>query len=169
MGCDIHIVTEYKDPYKDIWVNMDNWKVNHWYNPDPNEDEPEYEPEFIVNEWYIGRDYLLFGTLSAGVRVNVPYAFEPRGIPEDRDEKTQELYDRWGIDAHSANWLTYKEINQLAVKLTLKKTPAERPHPIIEFHDDFKQHIKSFMHYSHSYDKILTFKEECRIVFWFDN
>ena len=64
MGCDIHICTEAKPYYgnKDRWCNIDHWIVDEEYPEEGLE-------EFRKNQWYLGRDYILFGTLAAGVRV----------------------------------------------------------------------------------------------------
>lgn len=65
MGCDIHMYVEYSD----IQTN-------------PTSDRPKY--------WYTwgghinpGRDYILFGYLSKGVRYDTDKGFERRGLPND--------------------------------------------------------------------------------------
>lgn len=73
MGCDIHVYPEY------------------YYD-----NEPEQEKIFIhsIGNYYLGRNYVLFGCL-AGVRSCHPGVVSPRGVP-----------DNMGWDAEMAYYLT---------------------------------------------------------------
>jgi len=88
MRCDIHGWVEVKEV--DIWRAVINIRGIIW------------------------RNYDMFGCLF-GVR---NYAgFRPiapnRGIPEDASYRTKDDYDKWGLDAHSATWITWKEIKEI--------------------------------------------------------
>src|SRR4051812_35325061 len=90
MGCDIHAVIEQREV---IGQGYSWWK---------NRGETD-----------IDRNYELFAVL-AGVRNNhniVPIA-EPRGLPEDVDTMFEVYYEHWDIDAHSASWVTLKEMRE---------------------------------------------------------
>jgi len=88
MGCDIHGWVEVKEKYG--WASV------------------------ICIDELIWRNYDMFGSLF-GVR---NYAgFRPiapnRGFPEDASYITKRDYKGWGIDAHSATWITWKEIKEI--------------------------------------------------------
>jgi len=85
MGCDIHAMKESKESWG-------CWK---------NEGEPE-----------INRDYELFSVL-AGVRNqsnNIVPISNPKGINTDASEEFRAWIESWDSDAHSASWLTLKEL-----------------------------------------------------------
>jgi hypothetical protein len=88
MGCDIHCVIEQRDPeYKEWWTNR--------------------------GDADIGRNYEMFSVL-AGVRnyLDVRPIREPRGLPEDVDFMLKVYYEYWAEDAHSASWVTLKEMRE---------------------------------------------------------
>lgn len=89
MGCDIHLFTEKKRTInnQEKWVNVDNWKINHW------KIEPE-ESEFEVNSAYCDRNYDLFAILS-DVRNydHVKPISEPKGLPPDVSEIVKKQSD----------------------------------------------------------------------------
>ena len=104
MGCDIHATWEYRESYRDCWVNGDAWTfgADGWV-----------EPIFpILDE----RDYHVFGIL-AGVRgESLPIA-KPRGVPSDctsitrialRSEDLGEFWCTFG--EHSDSWVTLAEL-----------------------------------------------------------
>lgn len=91
MGCDIHGYVE----------------VDKRHNRD---DESWWKPAGNLFA-FVGRSYDSFGCLF-GVR---NYSrFDPvapdRGIPEDASREAREDYESWGVDAHSASYLTFEEI-----------------------------------------------------------
>lgn len=59
MGCDIHLFVQYKSNSSHDWGDVSR------------------------GEFRLGQDYLLFGCLCQGVRVDVDGAIPGRGIPED--------------------------------------------------------------------------------------
>lgn len=91
MGCDIHLHVELKIG--------DQW---HHYN----------HPR-------VPRDYNLFG-LMAGVRGEGPPVVTRRGLPEDISAVTRLEYAYERDDAHSASWLSSKEVAEV-VRLYKKR------------------------------------------------
>lgn len=77
---------------KDIWVNVDNYRV------DP------YEPgTYDRVEIHGDRNYSLF-TLLAGVRdyseKTIPIS-NPKGLPDDMSIQAKEAAERWEVDGHT--------------------------------------------------------------------
>lgn len=92
MGCDIHGYVEVDCGHED----------RTWWKPAGN----------LFS--FVGRAYDSFGCLF-GVR---NYAkFDPvaanRGIPDDASRTVTEDYESWGVDAHSASYLTYTEVKEI--------------------------------------------------------
>lgn len=109
MGCDIHLFTERKRHInnEEKWVNVDNWKLNPYYEKDNEDGEKEYE----ICSAYRWRNYELFSFL-ANVRNysnNKPIS-KPRGIPEDISEVVRKEVERWDSDGHSHSYFTMKEL-----------------------------------------------------------
>ena len=106
MGCDIHLYTERKLLDDNRWICVDHFIYNPYYDG-KNPDEKELSPVEI----YDGRDYTMF-TALAGVRNDnmTPIISPPRGLPTDVSDVVRSLYDWWSDDAHSASWLTAKEL-----------------------------------------------------------
>lgn len=93
MGCDIHGYVEVDKRHRqdDSW-----WKSAGSLFP------------------FVGRSYDAFGCLF-GVR---NYSqFDPvaadRGIPHNASRTVTKEYESWGVDAHSASYLTYEEIQDI--------------------------------------------------------
>ena len=106
MGCDIHASLEY---LKDC-----NWSSMNLYIKNSE----------LVDYDFTSRSYILFAIL-AGVRndYNLKPISKPKGFPEDASKETKEFYDEWLGDAHSASWLTLKELkdnisNYSKIKIT---------------------------------------------------
>jgi len=89
MGCDIHICLERKNPTGE-WVHV----------PLPADD---LRLENRVYAWF----EFLADVRNYGA---IPPISEPRGIPEDAAPETREAHERWGVDAHSASWLSLNEL-----------------------------------------------------------
>lgn len=108
MGCDIHTHVEIYSKNQKRWINGDLFRMNPFYNKDEESDE---EREFTVIEVCGNRNYGLFAIL-ANVRNygDTEYIDEPRGIPNDCNEKIKEDFGYWGCDAHSASYFTLKEL-----------------------------------------------------------
>ena len=108
MGCDIHIYTEMHEKLDDklIWINVDCWKYNRWY-----ELYPASERQFTIEHIYKVRWYSMFAAL-ANVRNYgkcEPISM-PRGLPEDVSKPVREECERWGTNGHSHSWFTLAEL-----------------------------------------------------------
>ena len=113
MGCDIHASLEYLNDYN--WSSM-NLHIK-------NDELVDYD--------FTDRSYIRFSIL-AGVRndYKLKPISEPRGFPEDASKETKEFYNEWLGDAHSASWLTLKELkdniqNYSKIKVTGMLSPAQ--------------------------------------------
>lgn len=113
MGTDIHIAVEVRNP-EGGWTSADEWESEI-----ENEGTPEQYTSWHIpyeKQIYTGRNYDLFailanvrnGTGFAGVKTGDGFNViaDPRGLPEDCDERIREWSD-WG---HSHSWLTLAEI-----------------------------------------------------------
>jgi hypothetical protein len=102
MGCDIHLYAEKK--IDDKWICI-NPKVLDRY------DEEKPYSKLVLEDYDVGRDYILFGFL-ANVRTNQPNGFgSPRGFPKDASDELRTVYEGWGVDAHSASYIPLNELN----------------------------------------------------------
>lgn len=113
MGCDIHASLEYLNDYN--WSSM-NLHIK-------NDELVDYD--------FTSRSYILFAIL-AGVRndYNLKPISKPKGFPEDASKETKEFYNEWLGDAHSASWLTLKELkdnipNYSKIKVTAMLSPEQ--------------------------------------------
>ena len=120
MGCDIHFCVERRMP-DGSWSAVMNRGL----------------------EWEMDRNYELFGRL-AGVRCRERVIAEPRGIPADVSNVVRREYDGWGVDGHSASWLTLRELRDGIGA------------------DDFRQTMAQMGQIDMDPDRV-------RAVFWFDN
>jgi len=110
MGCDIHMYTELKVNNPDnaegfSWINCDKFMFDKYA-------QTERREELYCNHIYGWRNYTLFAIL-AGVRAyssKVSTISKPRGLPHNINFITKKEYDWWGGDAHSASWLTLREL-----------------------------------------------------------
>lgn len=108
MGCDIHIYVEKKINGK--WI-LAQGLVEYKGDDGKITKRVPYPDQF-----YNGRNYLLFGMLTGGeVRAEPGIYFHDctKGFPDDACEEIAEIYDSWGDDAHSASWLTAKELRKI--------------------------------------------------------
>lgn len=113
MGCDIHASLEY--------LNDCNWSSMNLHTM--NRELIDYD--------FTDRSYIRFSIL-AGVRndYKIKPISEPRGFPEDASRETKEFYNEWLGDAHSASWLTLKELkdnipNYSKIKVTAMLSPEQ--------------------------------------------
>lgn len=108
MGCDIHLFTERKRNInnEEKWVNVDNWKLNPYYDKN-NEEEKEYE---LISA-YRNRNYTLF-SLLANVRNydDNKIISEPKGFPTDASEIVKKQNEYWEGGGHSHSFFTMKEL-----------------------------------------------------------
>lgn len=196
MGCDIHLFTERKRSINNEqkWVNIDNWKVNPYYEENNEDGERKYN----VNSAYRHRNYALFSIL-ADVRnngANKPIA-EPKGLPEDVSDVVKAESEYWGVDGHSHSFFTMKELydyykkNQIVKysgfvdEVGIKEIEAgEMPNWWCKgstqtnlVWKEWQQEnyvLKSFIealekHFESEYYRKDEDAEKFRIVFWFDN
>jgi hypothetical protein len=84
MGCDIHLITQYKSKSKEhsYWIDL--------YNSD------------TINP---GRNYELFGLMCKGVRSDDERGIPSRGIPEDG-------FDSWSVKNNFGYWVTDNETDE---------------------------------------------------------
>jgi hypothetical protein len=121
MGCDIHC---YLERYRSIndekkWVNIDNWKLNPYYDG-----IDKYEDKYQHKQFYRGQDYELFDIL-AGVRTNFENGLicKPKGLPEDCSEVVKEQSEIWNSDGHNHSYFTLKELRDwLRMYPTIKRS-----------------------------------------------
>ena len=127
----------------------------HWYEADkkglfpyPYSDQP-----------YGGRCYRLFGLL-AGVRDSSIDMIVPDRygyLPDDVSVEIEDLSDEWGVDGHSHNYLTLKE---LMSSKYFKMTEQDLADMGIDSYF-FTTLVPDLMRFGNP--------DDIRIVFWFDN
>lgn len=110
MGCDIHLYTEAKRTVNNElkWVNVDNWRINPYYD----KTNPDGESKLRLESVYGERNYSLFSIL-ANVRNHDErnqFICEPKGLPEDISEPTKQAAEAWDGDGHSHSYFTLKEL-----------------------------------------------------------
>jgi hypothetical protein len=145
MGCDIHVYVEVK--VKGKWV--------------------------LINAPYIRRNYDLFAKM-ANVRnyENIKPISEPKGLPENISDGTKLYLDIWEDDAHSASWLSPKEMGGLQDWLDEMEPKTDysinhtRNHYEKEFGYLFGNSIDGFIKYPQDQPEWL---QDVRVIFWFDN
>lgn len=148
MGCDIH---QYTERLQDgVWVaeKADTFLVEQ-------EDGDDYITMDDTGD--CGRNYHLFGLLSEGVRYDCPWAFEPKGLVPNPSPQVASLLKQWEGDAHSHNYLTFQELAEKVVELTL--FPGKNA-------QEWAASLSSWMNSMGESPKDLNTR---RVVFWFDN
>lgn len=151
MGCDIHTVCEVKQAGG--WSSViDAFFVNYY-------SDIMGQPAKICSPFDF-RNYNMFACL-AGVRNNYHAAMpisEPKGLPDDASAHTMELYDDWIGDAHSASYLTLRELIEFDYSQQFGNS-GKTYREIIG--DIFFTHIEQM--------KELGGLDDVRVVFFFDN
>ncbi len=142
MGCDIHAFAEVKKEGK--WEMVKNhFTMSEWEQNDRGTEKS--------TEVFSFRNYLLFGIL-AGVRNKTCTPISvPKKLPKDISNEVFKEYLTWSIDAHSASYLTLKEL-------------LEHDYP-----KGFEKEITPLFFTNLEELKELGEPENVRIVFWFDN
>ena len=114
-------------------------------------------PSPYTDQPYIGRNYNLFGAL-AGVRHSYMDVISGlKGLPNDVSDEICRISDDWGLNAHSHNYLTVKElIDSNYYKMTDKDLDDVGVGTYF-----FREVINSLLE--------LGDPENIRVVFWFDN
>ena len=175
MGCDIHSFAEKRNKQTNLWE-----KVGDEFSLD--EFDRNFYKKDKTDSPFKWRSYSIFAFL-AGVRnydCCVPIS-EPKGLPEDVSDYVRKKYEYWDEDAHSASYLTAKELlefdyeqsfwnrrvgKQLAPNFYHGACLAEEGEgEIVTYRDNlgewFFKHLEEL--------KSLGDPEDVRIVFWFDN
>ena len=172
MGCDIHSFAEIKKNGK--WEKVENYFSlsdfdKEWYKKEKG-DSPF--------DW---RSYSMFSFL-AGVRnydCCEPIS-KPRGLPDDISDDVKSYYKEWVYDAHSASFLTAKELlefnydkefwNRRITKyvgnyINGAALAEEGEGKFLTYRENLGEWF--FKHLNEL--KELGDPENVRIVFWFDN
>jgi hypothetical protein len=167
MGCDIHLFIERKratGSYEDM--------TNYNYDPEYYD---EYDIHFQPNEKTITcRNYYLFSQLASVRNYNeLKPISEPKGIPLDVSPYIRKHYEHWVSVAHSASWLTAKEIKNRIEEIKkgyfkdiVLSEETQDTSSLEELLINLEVRYKQY-----TYEKDLTDEdyENIRIVFWFDN
>jgi hypothetical protein len=171
MGCDIHMFVEYRP--KDF-----------------NKDYPEWRN--FGNSFNPGRNYLMFGILSKGVRYNIDLGFPQKGIPENLgyytlNESRYYICEDPGEDQKEVNLETALRWEKFGCKITnVREKPTFVEDPDMHSHswltlEEYRKAIEIYLNNSEAYnpieyEAILASMErfeslgyDTRIVFWFDN
>lgn len=175
MGCDIHSFAERRNKQTNKWE-----KVEDAFSLD-NYDKERLKKDKGENpfDW---RSYSMFAFL-AGVR-NYDHCeplSEPRGLPDDISDEVKQKYEYWEYDAHSASFLTAKELldfdydkkfwNRRVTKQTSPNSwngaslAEEGEGKVLTYRENLGEWF--FTHLNEL--KELGEPEDVRIVFWFDN
>ena len=156
MGCDIHWYSETRRDGK--------WECDQKLTFVEADDDGWPDMDYFPGR---DRDYRLFGLLNPSVRTEWEWSFpESSKVPEDVSREVSLIYDRWGVDAHSAGSLTRAELKAKLEELKLLIAKA-----LVVPHED----SQGMSHHKKCLMKILSNMtsdvpdEDQRIVFWFDN
>jgi len=175
MGCDIHIWAEVRDKKTGTWTMVgEEFSLDDWTKEYRKKDKTEHP--------FDHRDYSVFA-FFADVR-NYDHCeplSEPRGIPEDSDDWIINEYERWNGDAHSASYLTLRELSEFDYdkkfwnrRIEKQLSPnswtgaglaEEGEGKIISYRENFGKQY--FTHLEEL--KQLGDPDDVRIVFFFDN
>lgn len=159
MGCDIHSYVEQR--VSNGWTRA-HWGVTDKYG--------ECEP-------FRDRIYAVFGWL-ADVRnySAVPPISKPRGLPGDVSPDVLREYEEWGLDAHSASWLSVDELLAFDYIETFEDRRVTRGNDggvTAEPGDGRLVSYREFLGHSFFEDleRLAEFNKVAptRVVFWFDN
>lgn len=104
MGCDIHLYRE--KHVNGRWLTADEWV---------DDDEYEIPTKRVPYEKraYTGRNYNLFGLLSAGCRTEHEFSFAPRGMPLVCSDEVRSANEWWDADGHSHSYLYLHELREM--------------------------------------------------------
>jgi hypothetical protein len=159
MGCDIHMYREVRD--KDgTWRAFG--EVYEYYDP---REEGDSIARLLMPD--TGRDYALFGLLSCGVRCEpTKHLALYEGLPEDVSPEVQAAYDDWRGDAHSPNWATLKDLDELWQRLdsTIRFSGTEETIPKEDVSNFFIDWVDRYMR-PYAWQR----EDDVRTVFWFDS
>lgn len=158
MGCDIHVHAEKREG--DRWVKVALPEIPHasW-------SEAPFE----------SRQYSKFGFL-ADVRnySAIPPIAQPRGVPDDISPEVRHDYEGWGLDAHSASWLSLDELLAHDYEQQVEDRRCTRNGnggSTCEPGEGERQTLRKFLEGTDFFESLEVAQKEGveRIVFWFDN
>ena len=167
MGADIHLYLERK-------MKSGNWACVSNFNTIIHGEAFDGRGANGSDWWFkLGnRNYNLFGAL-ASVRGD---GLEPRGLPADLSDITQDEADSWVHDAHSHSWMYADEFADIYHEVMFGDEEIEEDNPMHRYYQltlkdgkedavwDFVNRMCSPMCIEDE-DKAQDF----RFVFWFDN
>ena len=160
MGCDIHTFVERRQP------------GGHWERVSVDMGRDRYE-----NDPFGWRSYGMFGFL-AGVRnySAVPPISASRGLPKDTSVGVLVEWDKWGMYAHSASWLTLAELLAFDYeaefedrRVTRGIDGGARANPGEGTLTTFREFLGEELFSDLGRLETLGDPKDTRIVFWFDN
>lgn len=147
MGCDIHVHVEVKI----------NGKWHHYNHP------------------RLERNYDIF-TRMAGVRSegrgDIKPISAPRGMPEDATFITRYSFNRMGVDAHSASWLSAQEVAELGEWAEARRRDKYNfdKHSFYSFeHHEIGYIFRNGWNFKDYPKDMPEGLEDARAIFWFDN
>ena len=123
MGCDIHIWAEvrgsdgrwylHKAPQDKLDVAIAE-RAGYGYE-DEDEEEVTLRATMTASDLDTGRNYRLFGILANVRWYDEHRSFgDKRGVPEDASSEYLSEIKGWGLDAHSASYISLKELLEWA-------------------------------------------------------
>ena len=103
MGCDIHMVLEREIEGK--WIGLHAYPYLSPAALNIRRDGYERVEDVKSMGWLANqRNYKLFGAI-ANVRMDSPFGYEPRGLPDDVSDLAYAASEEYGPDGHSHSWL----------------------------------------------------------------
>lgn len=167
MGCDIHSYIEVKQNGK--WKQLTKGGVT------AEEFAREHEGIDKTVHPFAWRSYGIFAFL-AGVRnySDIPCIVDSRGLPGDVSNGVMEEYKGWESDAHTASWLTAKELSTFDYSQKIIDHRAEWGGTRSSKPSDWNEKTWSEFLGPDFMKQVSDLRElgnpdEVRIVFWFDN
>lgn len=177
MGCDIHSFAERKRNGK--WEKVgEHFSLGEW--------EKEYYKKEKNDSPFDWRSYSMFAFL-ADVR-NYDHCepiSEPKGMPEDVCDEIKSEYDDWESNAHSASYLTLKELldfdydkvfwNRRISRTTYNENGGSYTNGASLAEEGegtnvtYRENLGEFFFIHLKELEELGNPDEVRIVFWFDN
>lgn len=175
MGCDIHSFAEKRNKETGKWEKV----TNHFSLDDFSKSYYKKDKGDHPFDW---RNYSMFAFLADVRNYDCcePIS-EPKGLPKDVSDEVKNEHNDWDCDAHSASFLTLKELTDFDYdksfwnrRITKQIGPnaftgaglaQEGEGKIITYRENlgewFFKHLEEL--------KELGEPEDVRIVFWFDN
>lgn len=166
MGCDIHVYTEQYDERNGVWYTNDNFRLNRYYDGDPDNGN-QFEHESV----YHGRNYQLFGILANVRDYNETALVSPRGIPEDSCDFIKKTCEYWGSDGHSHSYMSLRELKDaLIYKRPNTRSGVKSLERFVKCIEDKLRKDFNYFNWDDENDGMLQkLIDNHRVVFWFDN